>query len=101
MSLDERWHAELDAERRECSERIFSGQWDIGGHQCSFKPALQTEDGRWWCKRHHPDAKHARAVARDAAMRETKPIHGAFNDPPTGAFITVEALRGLLERSTR
>jgi hypothetical protein len=66
-----------------CSKWIFSGaRWDFSGHPCSFKATVQTEDGRWWCKRHHPETVNARdAKRRDeenaAALKEAAVIEHA------------------------
>lgn len=112
------------AEQHRCSETVFSGErWDFGGHPCSIKASV-LEDGRWWCKRHSPAAKAARAAARDMKGDErvaavnaatadlerlinraglygahpTKPTWAKFGDPPTGIYVPLEVLRDLVER---
>lgn len=49
---------------KQCSKRVYSGaRWDFGGHLCGTPATLQTPDGKWWCKRHHPDNTAAKAAA--------------------------------------
>lgn len=112
------------AERRQCSERIFTGaRWDMAGHMCSVNAKHQDDEGRWWCKRHHPDSKAAKAAADRMKEQElierkstieadiqrllnrigvrgypTRSLAGRFGDPPTGAYIPTDALRELADR---
>lgn len=114
----------MSTERHACSERIFTGaRWDMGGHMCSINAKYQDDEGNWWCKRHLPDSKAARAAARDMKQRElnarrddaqaaiqglldriglqgypTRQGFSKFGDPPTGAYVPHAALQALADR---
>jgi hypothetical protein len=107
-----------------CSQRVYSGaRWDFGGHLCKIAAKRQDEQGRWWCTRHHPDAKGAKKAEQEeryksqaeakrhaharitAALEELRIVGwpqtgmGArFGEAPTGAFISVEQLEALADR---
>lgn len=52
-----------------CSKRVYSGnRWDFGGHMCRNKAAVERH-GKWWCKRHDPEAEKAREERERAKWR--------------------------------
>lgn len=75
-------------EKHQCSERVYTGaRWDFGGHACGYRGVLQSEDGKWWCKKHHPDTVAARQQAKIAerdADRQSRKAEVAAADALSG-----------------
>lgn len=69
---------------KQCAKRVYSGaRWDFGGHPCGTPATLQTPDGKWWCKRHHPDhvaAKERAALAVAVSRADAEQVVMAKTD---------------------